>query len=80
MTIYGLINMISTSQNLWNTKMPKLQKIPNLFLFVKCRDDQLVYFIMLLLVSFLLLINVSILGSLELFSISLIHIFALKIN
>ncbi len=62
------------------TKMPKIQKIPNLFLLVKCKDDQLLYFIMFLLISFLLLINVLVLGSLELFSLALIHTFPLKIN
>jgi hypothetical protein len=34
MIICDLLNMISTPQNLWQTKMPKMQKIPNLLLFV----------------------------------------------
>ncbi len=45
MIICNLINMINTPQNLWQTKMPKMQKIPNLFLLVG-RDHQLIYFTM----------------------------------
>jgi hypothetical protein len=46
MTIYGLFNVIRTSQIYGIIKMLKMQKIPNLLLLVG-RDDQLVYFTML---------------------------------
>jgi len=46
MIICGLFNMMITPQFYGMTKMPKMQKIPNLFLLVG-RDHQFIYFTML---------------------------------